>query len=101
MQCGGDSIHKPIAYSSWKSILVEQSGFLVGRSINDNVLISSKISHYLKCNTRGDNGEAALKIDFSKAYDRVGWSYLFSTMKKIVTSIRYRLYHILLAILLM
>jgi len=65
-----------------KCILIEQSGFVAGTTITDNILIASEIIHYLKCKTRGNKGEAALKIDINKAYDRVDWNYLFSIMKK-------------------
>lgn len=34
----------------------------------------------MKCNTNGKNGEVALKIDISKAYDRVDLKYLKSIM---------------------
>jgi hypothetical protein len=65
-----------------KCISVEQSSFVAGRSITDNVLIALEIVHYLKCKNRGQKGEAALKIDISKAYDRVNWSHLFGIMEK-------------------
>jgi hypothetical protein len=65
-----------------KCISIEQSGFISGRSITDNVLVASEIIHYLKCKNRGRKGEVALKIDISKAYDRVDWHYLFSIMRR-------------------
>ncbi|CAH9084787.1 unnamed protein product [Cuscuta epithymum] len=60
-----------------KCISKEQSGFVSGRFIMDNVLVASEIIHYLKCKTRGIQGAAALKIDIIKAYDRIDWGYLF------------------------
>jgi hypothetical protein len=65
-----------------KCISKEQSSFVAGRSITDNVLMASEITQYLKCKTRGNKGEASLKIDISKAYDRVNWNYLFCIMEK-------------------
>ncbi|WJX78361.1 hypothetical protein P8452_61592 [Trifolium repens] len=59
-----------------KYISEEQSTFVEGRSIIDNALIATEIIHCLKRCTRGAKGELALKIDFSKAYDKVEWSYL-------------------------
>lgn len=52
-------------------IAEEQSAFNVGRSIMDNVLIASEIIHHIKNKRRGHRGEMALKVDISKAYDRV------------------------------
>ncbi|MCI33738.1 replication protein A 70 kDa dna-binding subunit, partial [Trifolium medium] len=43
-----------------------------GRSILDNALIAMEVIHALKRRTRGVRGELALKIDISKAYDKVG-----------------------------
>lgn len=54
-----------------KCISEEQSAFVEGRSILDNVLIAFEIIHHMKCKTKGARGEVALKIDISKAYDRV------------------------------
>ncbi|GAU34086.1 hypothetical protein TSUD_255820 [Trifolium subterraneum] len=65
-----------------KCISEEQSAFIEGRSIIDNALIAIEIIHTLKRRTRGANGELALKIDISKAYDKVEWSFLKSMLIK-------------------
>jgi hypothetical protein len=59
-----------------KCISEEQSAFVEGRSITDNALIAIEIIHALKRRTRGAKGELALKIDISKAYDKVDWDFL-------------------------
>lgn len=47
-----------------------------GRLITDNVMVASEIIHHMKNKRRGKFGEVALKIDVSKAYDYINWSYL-------------------------
>lgn len=59
-----------------KVISDTQSAFIPGRLITDNVMISYVVMHYMKRKTHGRNGWMDLKIDISKAYDRVEWDFL-------------------------
>lgn len=61
---------------------VKKSGFVAGRSITENVFVALEIIYYLKCKTRGKKGEATLKIDISKSYDRVEWNYFFRILER-------------------
>ena len=48
-----------------------QSVFIQGRAITDNVMVAFEFSHYMKRKSQGKHGKSALKIDMSKAYDRI------------------------------
>lgn len=48
-----------------------QSAFVQDRAITDNILISHEILHYLKTSTASKRCSMAVKIDMSKAYDRL------------------------------
>ncbi|GAU40629.1 hypothetical protein TSUD_190060 [Trifolium subterraneum] len=65
-----------------KCVSQEQSAFVEGRSILDNALIATEVIHALKRKTQGRRGELALKIDISKAYDKVDWGFLRGVMTK-------------------
>lgn len=58
-----------------------QSAFIKGRSITDNVLVAFEVIHHMRRKNRGNEGEVALKLDISKAYDRVSWRFLRHRMQ--------------------
>ncbi|KAL8156414.1 hypothetical protein AgCh_001488 [Apium graveolens] len=59
-----------------------QSAFIEGRLLTDNAMLAFEVNHYMKRKTQGKNGLAALKIDISKAYDRLEWGFVYNMMVK-------------------
>jgi hypothetical protein len=60
-----------------------QSAFVPGRMITDNALLAFECLHYMEHGTSMNSNFCAYKLDLSKAYDRVDWSFLKNTMHKI------------------
>nr|XP_016469428.1 PREDICTED: uncharacterized protein LOC107791806 [Nicotiana tabacum] len=57
-------------------IYENQSGFVSGRPITNNVMLSQEIVHDISNLNNG--GNVVLKLDMAKAYDRLSWSFLIS-----------------------
>lgn len=64
-------------------ISVNQSVFISGRLISDNVMISYQVMHYLKRKRRDKEGYMVLKLDMSKAFDRIEWEDLRAILLKL------------------
>ena len=62
-------------------ITENQSAFTKSRLISDNILVAFKSLHSMQRHT-GKEGYMVIKLDMSKAYDRVEWAYLKSVMAK-------------------
>lgn len=82
------------------------SAVIEGRQIADNALLAFEVNHYMRRNNQGDKGVAGLKIDISKAYDRLEWDFIINMIEKfgfqkiwvdrlmkIITSVSYSFTH--------
>lgn len=59
-----------------------QAAFIPGRQITDNVIVGFECIHAINNRRKGKVGQVAMKLDMSKAYDKVEWSFLRRIMDK-------------------
>lgn len=60
----------------------QQSAFIPGRQIQNNIIIAHEVFHFLRHKKQGSKAYVAIKLDLNKAYDRVCWDFLLQTMEK-------------------
>jgi hypothetical protein len=83
-------------------ISCNQSAFIPGRLISDNILVAYETLHTMKNRLWSKVGYLGIKLDMSQAFDRVEWPFLEAVMHKLgfdprwvclvmkcVTSVRY------------
>ena len=59
-----------------------QSAFQSDKAISDNILVAYETLHHMKTKSSSKIGSMTLKLDMSKAYDRVKWVFLLKLMEK-------------------
>ena len=59
-----------------------QNAFQSDKAISDNILVAFETLHHMKNKKTRKEGYMAMKLDMSKAYDRVEWIFLESLMLK-------------------
>lgn len=57
-----------------------QSAFVGGRLIQDNLLVAHEVFHKLHQRGNASKEGVAIKLDMSKAYDRLDWDFLEKTL---------------------
>lgn len=59
-----------------------QSTLIKGRLISDNIFLAHELMHYLNNKKTGLVWEMAFKLDMSKTFDHIEWSFLKAIMNK-------------------
>lgn len=59
-----------------------QSAYISGRQIQNNVIIAHELTHTMKNKRKGKVSYIGLKLDMSKAFDRLEWYFLFDVLRR-------------------
>ncbi|XP_035845270.1 uncharacterized protein LOC118491527 [Helianthus annuus] len=78
-KCISKIITERIKGSLEKLVSINQSAFVPGRKISDNILLTQELIHNYHLN-KGP-ARCAFKIDIQKAYDTVNWVFLENVLK--------------------
>ncbi|KAF7842342.1 ribonuclease H [Senna tora] len=65
-------------------IAPNQSAFLKGRLIGDNILLATEVMNKIKNTRNGKTGWCALKLDTHKAYDKLSWNFIEAVLRRMV-----------------
>lgn len=60
-----------------------QNAFVSDRLITNNMLVAHELMHHINRKKNEKYGEMVLKLDMSKAYDRMEWGCLQQIMAKL------------------
>ncbi|XP_074314766.1 uncharacterized protein LOC141650159 [Silene latifolia] len=58
-----------------------QQAFIPGRLMSDGCFVAHEVQHYINKTKKGTNCYAVLKLDMSKAFDRVSWHFLMAVLR--------------------
>ncbi|WCJ40291.1 DNAse I-like superfamily protein [Euphorbia peplus] len=61
-------------------VLPQQTSFVAGRNITDNIIIAQEAIHSMR-KKNGKSGWMALKVDLEKAYDRLRWVFIRDSLQ--------------------
>lgn len=64
-------------------IFDSQSAFVPNRLITNNIAVVFEVLHRMRNKRTGKKGQMTIKLDISKTYDPIGWSFLRSIMLRL------------------
>ena len=70
-------------------ILDSQSAFVPNRLITDNITVAFEVLHRMRNIRTGRKGQMTIKLDISKAFNRVEWGFLRNIMIKLGFDVRW------------
>nr|XP_016484268.1 PREDICTED: uncharacterized protein LOC107804843 [Nicotiana tabacum] len=76
-------IPKALTHTCLKLVSPNQTGFIKGRSITENIMLTQVVHNINKSSLAGN---VVLKRNMAKAYDRVSWEYLCPVLRQMVFS---------------
>jgi hypothetical protein len=59
-----------------------QTGFVPGRNIHENIVVAQEMVHSM-IKLKGSIGYFAIKVDLSKAYDKISWEFIWRVLMEI------------------